>query len=94
MVMGTAYDDAVDHQPNEIAGTQELRYEKGYMDAVDLVITPKEGTAWQTWISALLGIGGFMQQWEYIGLTFNVVLGLGRMGTGRVFQEDGTRVDG
>ena len=36
-----------------------------------------------------------MQQWEYIGLTFDVVVpGLGRMGPRRLSQEDGTRVDG
>ena len=90
MVIGAGYEDAVAHQADERVGMSELRYRKGYMDILDLVITPTEEMTWEMWRYALLGIGSFMQQWEYIQLSFDVVaLGTGRVGTGRVFQEDG-----
>ena len=57
---------------------------------MDLAVTPREGMTWEMWRFALLGIGAFMQGWEYVELSFDVVVvGLGRLGSGRVFQEGG-----
>lgn len=87
MVIGTAFEDAMAHRPDQRTGTQTLRYTQGYMDVVDLTIAPTEAMTWEMWGYALLGIGSFMQKWEYVELSFDVVvLGLGRVGTGRVFQ--------
>lgn len=95
MVIGAAYEDAATHEPNEKTGTQELRYRQGYMDLVDLVMTPTEETTWEMWRFALLGVGNFMQTWEYVELTFDIVVpGVGRVGVGRVFQIDKAGSDG
>lgn len=89
MVIGTAYQDATAHEPDDKVGTQELRYSKAYMDVVNLEFTPTDEMTWDTWKIALLGIGGFFQRWEYVALSFDVVTPeAGRLGTGRVFQEE------
>lgn len=86
-VIGAGYDDAVAHRPDEKVGTQEIHYSRVYMDVVDLAVTPSEEMTWEMWRYALLGIRSFMQDWEYVELSFDVVvLGTGRVGIGRVFQ--------
>lgn len=90
MVIGDSYRDAAAHPPEEEIGMQALHYHDGYVDSVNLAINPNEEMTWKTWIYALLGIERFMQRREYVELSFDVVvLGLRRVGTGRVFQEDG-----
>ena len=64
------------------------------MDLVDLAVAPLEDMTWEMWRFALLGIGSFMRSWEYVELSFDVVvLGTGRVGVGRVFQEDTGELD-
>ncbi len=88
IVIGAGYEDAAAHSLDERVGMQELRYKKGYMDTVDLMVHPTEEMTWEMWRYALLGIGDFMQDWEYVELSFDVVvLGVGQVGTGKVFQE-------
>ena len=88
MVVGAAYEDATAHRPDEKTGTRTLRYSQGYMDIVNLAMSPTEDMTWETWGFALLGIGSFFQEWEYVELSFDVVvLGSGRVGTGMVFQD-------
>lgn len=78
MVIGAGYEDATAHQPDNKIDTQELRYSERYVDSVDMVVRPREEMTWETWRYALLGIGKFMQNWEYVELSFDiVVLGLG-----------------
>ncbi|KAF6217830.1 hypothetical protein HO133_006241 [Letharia lupina] len=94
MVIGAGYEDAAAHQPDNEIDTQELRYSERYVDRVDMVVRPREEMTWETWRYALLGIGKFMQNWEYVELSFDiVVLGLGRVGIGRLFREGGTGLD-
>ena len=65
------------------------------MDVVDVAVTPSEEMTWEMWRYALLGIGSFTQNREYVELSFDVVvLGSGRVWTGRVFQEDTAELDG
>ena len=93
-VIGAGYDDAAAHRPDEKVGTQEILYKRGYMDLVDLAVSPSEEMTWEMWRYALLGIGSFMRKWEYVELSFDVVvLGVGRVGIGRVFQEDTVGLD-
>ncbi len=88
MVIGAGYEDAAAHQPDERVGIRELRYTKGYRDTVDLIVRPTEEMTWEMERYALLGVGGFMQDWEYVELSFDVVvLGVGHVGTGRVYKE-------
>ena len=88
MVIGTAYEDATAHRPDEKTGTRTLRYSQGYMDVVNLAMSPTGDMTWETWTFALLGIGSFFQRWEYVELSFDVeVPELGRVGTGMVFQD-------
>ena len=88
MVIGAAYEDATAHRPDEKTGTHALRYRKGYVDVVNLAIVPTEDMTWEMWAFALLGIGSFMQRWEYVELSFDVVVPeLGRVGSGMLFQE-------
>lgn len=95
MVIGAAYEDAAVHDPDKRVGTEEIHYRRGYMDLVDLAVTPTEEMTWEMWRFALLGVGGFMQDWEYVELSFDVVvLGTGRVGIGKVFQEDTVKLDG
>lgn len=94
MVIRAGYEDAAAHEPDEPIGLHELRYQRGYMDSVDLVLTPEEEMTWEMWRFALQGVGSFMQEWEYVELTFDVVvLGLGRVGVGKVFQDEGLGSD-
>ena len=90
MVIGAAFQDASAHPLDENVGTYELRYSNRYMDAVDLVVTPTErGMTWETWGFASLGIGSFVQRWEYVELTFDVLIqDVGRVGSGMLFQEE------
>lgn len=88
MVIGTAYEDATSHRQDEKTGTRTLRYSQGYMDIVNLTMSPTEDMTWETWAFTLLGIGNFFQEWEYVELSFDVVVpGQGRVGTGMVFQD-------
>lgn len=60
---------------------------------MNLEFTPTEEMTWGVWETALLGIGGFFQKWEYVALSFDVVAPeVGRLGTGRVFREQEERV--
>ena len=88
MVVGNAYADATSHRPDEKTGTHTLRYSQGYMEVVDLTMTPTGDMTWEIWGFALLGIGSFMQKWEYVELSFDVVVPeLGRVGIGMVYQD-------
>ncbi len=88
MVIGAGYEDAAAHQADERVGIRELRYTKRYKDTVDLIVRPTDEMTWETWRYALLGVGGFMQDWEYVELSFDVVvLGVGHVGAGKVYQE-------
>ena len=95
MVIGTAYEVTANHGQDEKIEMHELRFAEGYMDIVDLTVAPTEDMTWGTLRYALLGIGSFMQRWEYVTLKFDVVVPeFGRVGTGRVFQEERDGLDG
>ena len=89
MVIGTAYAAATAHrQPDEKTGERTLRYSKRYTDVVDLTMAPMTEMTWEMWGFALLGIGSFMQRWEYVELSFDVVVeDLGKVGLGMVYQD-------
>ena len=88
MVIGAAYQDATAHRPDERTGTHTLRYTQMYMDIVDLTIAPTMDMTWEMCAFALLGIGSFLQKWEYVELSFDVeVPELGRVGTGTMFRD-------
>ena len=59
------------------------------MDTVDLVLTPTDDLTWVMLRFALLGLGSFMQRWEYVELYFNIgVDGEGQVATGQLFQDE------
>ena len=66
-----------------------------YLDVVDLIVEPKEEMTWEMWKFATLGIGSFVQKWEYVELSFDVVVtGVGMVATGKLVQEEGNHSDG
>ena len=88
MVIGTAYEDATAHRQDEKIGTRTLRYSEGYVDVMDLAMSLTGDMTWEIWALALLGIGSFMQKWEYVELSFDVVVSeLGRVGIGMLYQQ-------
>lgn len=91
VLISSAFEDALAHSPDERTGTQKLRYSLEDTDVVELEFTPTEEMEWGIWVAGLLGIGGFFDRWEYVTLKFDVLApGLGRLGTGRVFQQERT----
>lgn len=82
LVLKQARDDALfyHHRAEVPMGEHNFIYRDGtaYREALELTFTPGSVMTWDLWYESALGIADFFEEFEYVELAFDVLIGGGK----------------